>query len=315
MAGFGFTSFALATVGCALSTSIGELVAFRVFAGLGAAMLGVGAPAFVTRYVGITSRHSAFAALSATVSVAFILGPALGGIILSFASWPWLFWINLPLCAEGLFLTLYAHRLGLPELQEAHNGTSCSLGLGSIAPFACVASLGATSIIAFVTTAFELAPHFQPWEIGLALLCGPVGAVLMAHTAARLMSLGKHAKAMAIGTAVVAAASAVLIAVPKQAIVLVGALLLVYGAGNGLTSAPTTASVLALFPSSRHATASGLARTVNALAIAIAASGTGAVVARAGPSGAWLCSSVLALIVSAIVVVSNAGREPDPIFE
>ena len=103
---FGLGLFTLASVGCALSTSLDMLVIMRVLQGIGgAATLSIG-PAilrsvFPNRLLG---RILGLNALLIGTSTA--IAPILGGTILSTLSWQWLFAINIPLGIIALLLTL-----------------------------------------------------------------------------------------------------------------------------------------------------------------------------------------------------------------
>lgn len=102
----GLSVFTLASVGCALSSSLDMLIAMRVLQGIGgAATLSIG-PAilrsvFPNRLLG---RILGLNALMIGLSTA--IAPVLGGTILSAMSWQWLFAINIPMGMIAVTLTL-----------------------------------------------------------------------------------------------------------------------------------------------------------------------------------------------------------------
>jgi len=102
----GLTVFTLASLGCALSSSLDMLIIMRVLQGIGAAAtLSIG-PAilrsvFPNRLLG---RILGLNALMIATSTA--VAPVLGGTILSAMSWQWLFAINIPLGIIAVILTL-----------------------------------------------------------------------------------------------------------------------------------------------------------------------------------------------------------------
>lgn len=104
----GLAVFTLASLGCALSSSLGMLTGMRVLQGIGAAaMLSIG-PA-VYRVVFPTRLLGRILGLNALlVAVATAVGPTLGGTLLSALSWEWLFAINVPLGLLSLVLALKA---------------------------------------------------------------------------------------------------------------------------------------------------------------------------------------------------------------
>lgn len=103
---FGLSVFTLASVGCALSTSLDMLIIMRVLQGIGgAATLSIG-PAilrsvFPNRLLGRILGLNALLIGSSTA-----IAPILGGTILSTLSWQWLFAINIPLGIIAVILTL-----------------------------------------------------------------------------------------------------------------------------------------------------------------------------------------------------------------
>jgi MFS family permease len=81
---------------CGFAASMGQLIAFRTVQGLGAGGLIVLAQTVIGDLVSPRERgryQGMFAAVFAACSVA---GPLLGGIITEYASWRWIFYVNLP---------------------------------------------------------------------------------------------------------------------------------------------------------------------------------------------------------------------------
>lgn len=96
--------FTLASVLCGMADSLAELVALRMLQGAGGAMM---VP--VGRLVVLNSTPkerliSVIATLTWPALVAPVLGPPVGGFITSYASWRWIFYLNLPLGVIALAL-------------------------------------------------------------------------------------------------------------------------------------------------------------------------------------------------------------------
>jgi MFS family permease len=112
--GMGFFLFGIASTGCALSTALAPLVAWRAMQGLGAAMMQASAAAAITTIVRGMPVPIALGIFGTFLGLGPVLGPTLGGILLSSIGWPWIFWINLPICAAGTYgtfrLSAYARR-------------------------------------------------------------------------------------------------------------------------------------------------------------------------------------------------------------
>jgi DHA2 family multidrug resistance protein-like MFS transporter len=113
----GLAIFTLGSVGCALSGSLGLLIAARVVQGIGAACIMSMNAALVraTYPAEMLGRGIGYNAVVLSMSAA--AGPTLAAIILSVASWPWLFMINLPI---GIAAVIVGRR-SLPE-PEGHGG-------------------------------------------------------------------------------------------------------------------------------------------------------------------------------------------------
>jgi MFS family permease len=101
--GIGFLLFGTASAGCALSTGLTSLVAWRAAQGIGAAMMQASAAAAITTIVRGMPIPVALGIFGTFLGLGPVLGPTVGGVLLSSAGWPWIFWINLPICAAGAY--------------------------------------------------------------------------------------------------------------------------------------------------------------------------------------------------------------------
>jgi EmrB/QacA subfamily drug resistance transporter len=104
----GFALFTLASVCCGAAPSAEWLVAFRVFQGVGAAMLMAMGPAIVARTFSAHERGRALGLNAISVSIGLSLGPVLGGLLTQLATWRAIFLINAPI---GLLAILWAYRI------------------------------------------------------------------------------------------------------------------------------------------------------------------------------------------------------------
>jgi len=77
---------------CGLSTSLGELVLFRVLQGVGGGMLAPVGLAMLFRVFPPEERIRASAILTIPTTLAPALGPVVGGLLVTDASWRWVFW-------------------------------------------------------------------------------------------------------------------------------------------------------------------------------------------------------------------------------
>ncbi|MCW2510147.1 MAG: Transrane efflux protein EmrB/QacA subfamily [Modestobacter sp.] len=93
----GVVWFAVASLGCGLAQTTGQLVAARVLQGIGGALLTPGSLAIIQSSFPPADRPRAIGAWSAFGGVAGLVGPFLGGFLVDAASWRWVFLINAPL--------------------------------------------------------------------------------------------------------------------------------------------------------------------------------------------------------------------------
>ena len=100
----GLVLFTLASIGCAFAPTLGVLVAARTLQGLGAAGLMAVNGALVRRTYPASLLGRGIALNSVVVATAAVAGPSIAAVVLSFASWRWLFGINVPLGLAVLYL-------------------------------------------------------------------------------------------------------------------------------------------------------------------------------------------------------------------
>ncbi|MGH2497802.1 MAG: MFS transporter [Ktedonobacteraceae bacterium] len=108
MYNLGFVVFTLGSVLCGFSPTDSFLIGARIIQGVGGAMLAANSMAIITEVFPPEQRGQAMGINAVTWGLGSVLGPVLGGVILSFASWRWIFLINLPV---GIIATLAAFLL------------------------------------------------------------------------------------------------------------------------------------------------------------------------------------------------------------
>ena len=91
---------------CGNATGIWELVIFRFFQGVGGGALLVTSQTIITESYPIEKRGMAQAIYGLGVIIGPTLGPPLGGYIVDHFSWPYIFYINIPIGAVATLLTL-----------------------------------------------------------------------------------------------------------------------------------------------------------------------------------------------------------------
>ncbi len=100
----GVVVFTLASLGCALSGSIDTLIAARAVQGFGASGI-MSVNAALIRYIFPQNRLGRALGYNAlAISISATIGPSFASLVLSFASWPWLFAVNFPLGVLGFVI-------------------------------------------------------------------------------------------------------------------------------------------------------------------------------------------------------------------
>ena len=104
----GLVVFGAASAVCALAPTIGVLVAARALQGVGASMLSPVALAIVINLITEPKeRARAIGVWAAVFGVSMAVGPVVGGALVSGFGWRSVFWINLPVVAVVLVLTVF----------------------------------------------------------------------------------------------------------------------------------------------------------------------------------------------------------------
>lgn len=106
--------FTLASVFCGLSTEVHIFVAMRILQGVGGALMVPVGRLAVLRTTPKQQLIKAIATLTWPALVAPIIGPPLGGFITRYASWHWIFFINVPLGLAAIILSLRI----IPDIRE-----------------------------------------------------------------------------------------------------------------------------------------------------------------------------------------------------
>lgn len=90
---------------CGVARSLPVLVCFRVIQGFGAGALQPTQQAILRQTFPPHEQGMAMAMWAMAVMIGPAIGPSLGGVIIDNYSWPWIFYINLPVGALGAFMT------------------------------------------------------------------------------------------------------------------------------------------------------------------------------------------------------------------
>src|ERR687891_940611 len=116
---------------CALATSAGELIVFRVLQGIGGGMLVPVGFTLVAQSAGPTRIGRVLAVVGVPILLGPIFGPIIGGLIVDNAPWQWIFVVNVPIAVVAIFT---AARLLHPDAGRADAGALDWLGVALLCP-------------------------------------------------------------------------------------------------------------------------------------------------------------------------------------
>jgi len=162
----GIVLFLAGSALCGLAPAVGWLIGFRFLQSIGAAMIIALGVAILTETWPPRERGKVIGFSAGFISLGIVFGPAIGGVMLEYLSWHWIFYVNLPIGAAALVLVL----LYLPPLRPAsHRETFDLLGAVLLGVALLCATLALTAV--------------QEYGLDSALLFGLVGAAVAALAA------------------------------------------------------------------------------------------------------------------------------------
>ena len=121
----GLALFTAASVACGLSQDATQLVLARIVQGVGAAVMSPQALVLVTAIFPPARRGAALGIMGGVTALASVAGPTLGGLIVTYLDWRWIFFVNLPIGLIGIALAFWL----VPDLRP---GRRHRLDLGGV---------------------------------------------------------------------------------------------------------------------------------------------------------------------------------------
>jgi EmrB/QacA subfamily drug resistance transporter len=106
--------FALSSAGCGFAQSLPQLIVGRIFQGVAASMMAPVGRLVLLRTTPKNELVGAMSVLTMPALVGPVIGPVLGGAIVTFFNWRWIFYINLPVALVGVALV----RAFVPNVKE-----------------------------------------------------------------------------------------------------------------------------------------------------------------------------------------------------
>ncbi len=136
--------FLVGSILSGLSQSMLELIVFRSLQGLGGGGLMVGAQTIVGDIVSPRDRGRYMGLFMAMFGVTTVIGPLVGGLFVEYASWRWIFYINVPIGVVALFVTGAALPNALTRVRRIIDYLGTALLAAAATAFVLFTSLGGT---------------------------------------------------------------------------------------------------------------------------------------------------------------------------
>lgn len=129
----GLIFFALSSLLCGFARNTNSLILFRGIQGLSAAMIQATAAAIIMTQVNSDMRSKIMGFFGMMTGLGPLMGPVLGGLILSSIGWRCIFWLNIPICLVAL--------IGVKKLKFCENLFNKSLNFFNLFLFGAIMAL------------------------------------------------------------------------------------------------------------------------------------------------------------------------------
>lgn len=304
---WGFAAFGIASLGCALAPNLGTLVAARAVQGVGAAMLQANSVALVATSAPRDRMRTALGIQAAAQAVGLALGPTLGGVLVQFAGWQWVFLANVPVAVLGLVLGRYL----LPRTRVTEGGKGAGLPAVLRIPAVPLRLGGALLAYLLLFGPIVLVPivlqarGVSPSTAGLCVAALACGFALSATTADRVLPRRWSPELRCrIGLGLTALGVLAAWAAGPHAAELAPGLLAI-GLGLGVFNPANNALIMASVPARSAALAGGLVNTTRTAGTAAATAMITALATTAHAFG-YGCALLLAAALLAVLTTRRA---------
>lgn len=115
--------FVIGSILCGMASTLPLLIFFRVIQGIAAGSLQPSQQAILRQTFPLEEQGMAMALFSSVIMIGPAIGPTLGGILTDNFSWPWIFYINLPVGLMGIFMT-WRNVIEPQDIREANEKKS-----------------------------------------------------------------------------------------------------------------------------------------------------------------------------------------------
>ncbi|QHQ21386.1 MFS transporter [Pectobacterium brasiliense] len=272
IAGLGL--FAIASLLCAISPQLWQLIAARAFQGIGAAFLMTLGMALLRQTAGEKHVGRAMGILGTVSALGTALGPSVGGFLLAIAGWRSLFWIQIPLVTIVLFMA-FTLLPATPVKEKAVLSGGLPLWNTTLLPNLTINA----AVAAIMMTTLIVGPYYLGQGLGLketlgvVMAIGPAIAIFCGIPSGRLVDTWGFGRALIAGLSLVIAGTFMLAILPTM-LGVAGYILaiIVLTPGYQLFQAANNTATLAEVPVNQRGTVSGLLNLSRNIGLIVGAS-------------------------------------------
>ena len=256
----GLVLFALGSVGCALSTSIQQIVFWRLFQAVGACVGPMLGRAMIRDLFSHAEAAEKLSTLTIIMAIAPIVGPLLGGQIITFSTWHSIFWLLSVIGVLMFFSVMF-----IPETLPKEKRNQASLGTavgnyfwlfkhrGFISNTLCVTFFYVAAYAFIAGSPFVYIKYFDvdPQHYGWLFAVNIIGVMFFSFINRRLVhqfSLKKLLRTATLVSAMATVALAMLAKANSASLWIIVAFIFVFFSMNGIIAASATAAALGYVP-------------------------------------------------------------------
>ena len=169
---FGIVMFLIGSLLCGIAASMGMLIVFRLIQGFGAGAVAPIAATIVGDLYTVEERGKIQGYLSSVWGISAILGPLLGGVFVQYASWSWVFWVNIPIGVLALAGIVFFFHEEIQRKKQSVDYLGAFLLLIAVVAFMLVLIQGGTvwawssmQIVSLSSIAITFSLGFLFWEL------------------------------------------------------------------------------------------------------------------------------------------------------
>ncbi len=142
---------------CGLSWSVGSLIAFRVLQGVGGGMLTPLGQMILVKAAGPVNLPRVMSVIGVPILLAPVFGPTVGGLLIDYVGWEWIFFINIPIGAAALVAGYKLLPKDDPEVAGKLDGMGLALvSCGLVGIIYALAEIGETGTVVGVKQSVPL---------------------------------------------------------------------------------------------------------------------------------------------------------------